>query len=202
MKWYLAALILLFSLAGCGQPVGSTTPLAGSTAEPTATLEETEDRATPTARAPESPIGVFDVYLVKQDISPQQMIDADLSELRLEDTPLLSIDDIAAYSWETHEMELTAYASERMARLEISRLGMAGLPFVVCAGGERIYGGALWTSYSSVPYDGIVIDVYPASSGQPLPIQLGYPSPEWFRGEDLRFDERIRQALEEWGKLR
>jgi hypothetical protein len=201
MKWLLSTMILLLAGAGCSQATTTANPAPESAIAPTATLEETQDRATPTDPASESSVGFFDVYLVSQDISAQQMISADLTELQLEETPLLSIEDIVAYSWATHEIELTPSAAERVARLEISRLGMGGLPFVVCAGGERIYGGALWTSYSSVPYGGIVIDVYPASSGQPLPIRLGYPSPEWFTGEDLRSDPRIRRSLEEAGKL-
>lgn len=202
MKWYLSIVILLFSLAACSQPVASTTPVLESTTAPTATLEKTQGRATPTQSISGSSVGVFDVYLVKQDISPQQMRNTNLTELQLEETPLLSIEGIVTYSWETHEIELTASASERVARLESSRLSMGGLPFVICAGGEPIYGGALWTSYSSATYDGIVIDVYPANSGQPLPIRLGYPSPEWFKGKDLRSDPRILRSLEEAGKLR
>jgi hypothetical protein len=201
MKWLLPTVVLLLALAGCRQPAAPTPPAAESAIAPTATLEEAQDRATPTQPVSESSVGVFDVYLVKEDISPQQMMNTDLTELQLEEPPFLSIEDIVTYSWETHEMELTPSASERIAWLERTRLSMGGLPFVVCAGGEPIYGGALWTSYSSVPYGGIVIDVYPASSGQPLPIRLGYPSPEWFKGEDLRSDPRIRQSLEEAGKL-
>ena len=201
MKWSLCAIVLLLALGACSQPVASTTPVLESTTAPTATLEEEEDRATPTSPVSRSPAGVFDVYLVKQDISPQQMTNTNLTELQLEETPLLSIEDIVTYSWETHEIELTASASERVARLETSRLSMGGLPFVICAGGEPIYGGALWTSYSSATYDGIVINVYPAEFGQPVPIRLGYPSPEWFTGEDLRSDPRILRSLEEAGKL-
>jgi hypothetical protein len=202
MKWLLPTMVLLLALAGCSQSAAPPTPVPASAIVPTATLEETEDRATSTPSVSESSVGVFDVYLVKEDISPQQMMNTDLTELQLEKPPVLTIDDITTYYWETHEMELTASAFERIAWLERTRLSMAGLPFVICAGGEPIYGGALWTSYSSVPYGGIVIDVYPASSGQPLPIRLGYPSPEWFKGEDLRSDPRIRQSLEEAGKLR
>ena len=201
MKWSLCAIVLLLALGACSQPAASTTPVLESTIAPTAALEETEYRATPTQPISGSSVGVFGVYLVKQDISPQQMTNTNLTELQLEETPLLSIEDIVTYSWETHEMELTASASERVARLESSRLSMGGLPFVICAGGEPIYGGALWTSYSSATYDGIVIDVYPAKFGQPLPIRLGYPSPDWFKGEDLRFDSRILQSLKEAGKL-
>jgi len=202
VKWFLCTIVLLLALAACSQPAASIAPVEESTAEPTATLAETEDPATPTPPVSESPTEMFGVYLVKQDISPQQMANTKVTELQLEETPLLSIDDIVAYSWETHEMELTDSASERVARLESSRLSMGGLPFVICAGGEPIYGGALWTSYSSATYDGIVINVYPASSGQPLPIRLGYPSPEWFKGKDLRSDPRILRSLQEAGKLR
>jgi hypothetical protein len=130
------------------------------------------------------------------------MKETNLSEIRLEYKPLLNVDDVVTYFWDTHEMQLTASASQRVARLARSRLSMGGLPFVVCAAGEPIYGGALWTSYSSATYDGIVINVYPARFGQPLPIRLGYPTPEWFTGEDLRPDPRIYRSLEEAGKLK
>jgi hypothetical protein len=130
------------------------------------------------------------------------MRNTNLAELQLKDTPLLSVDDIVAYRWETHEIELSDSASKRLAQLERSIPLGAGLPFVVCAGGERIYSGALWTSYSSATYDGIVIDVHPAGLGEPVFIRLGYPTPEWFIGGDLRSDPRIHGALEEAGKLK
>jgi hypothetical protein len=202
MKWFLCAIVLVLALAACSQPAASTTPVLQSTAPATATSNETQDRATPTQSVSESSVGVFDVYLVEQDISPEQMRNTNLAELQLEEAPLLSVDDIVAYRWEIHEMELSNSASKRLARLERSIPLGGGLPFVICAGGEPIYGGALWTSYSSATYDGIVIDVYPAESGQPIPIRLGYPTPEWFTGEDLRSDSRIYRALEEAGKLR
>ncbi len=202
MRRFFCAIILLVALAACSQPAASTTPVLESTAEPTATSNETQDRATPTQSVSESSAGVFDVYLVEQDISLEQMTDTNLAELQLEETPLLSVEDIIAYCWETHEIELSDSASARVARLERSILSHAGLPFVVCAGGEPIYCGVLWTSYSSATYDGIVIDVYPAELGQPVPIRLGYPSPAWFTGEDLRSDPRIYRSLEEAGKLK
>jgi hypothetical protein len=200
MKWSLCTIVIVLALAACGQPVAAPTPVLEGTTEPTATSHKAQDRATPTQGVSESPAGVFDVYLLKQDVSVGEMMNADVAELRLEETPLLSVDDLVAYRWETHEMELTGSAAQRLARLEPSLLG--GVPFVICAGGEPIYGGALWTSYSSATYPGIVIDVYPASLGQPVPIRLGYPSPEWFTGEDLRSDARVYEALEEAGKLK
>jgi hypothetical protein len=199
MKWSLCTMILLLALAACSQPVVSPTPVPESTTKPSATSHAAQDQATPTQPVSESPVGVFDVYLLKQDISVGEMLDANVAELQLEERPLLSTENLVAYRWETHEMELTPSGAERLARLEPSLLG--GLPFVLCARGEPIYGGALWTSYSSATYPGIVIDVYPASLGQPVPIRLGYPSPEWFTGEDLRSDPRIYRALDQAGKL-
>jgi hypothetical protein len=202
MRSFLCAMVLLLVLAACSQPPTSTAPVLNSTAEPTTTPNEAQDRATPTPSVADSSAGVFDVYLVEQEISPQQMRNTNLAELQLKDTPLLSVDDIVAYRWETHEIELSDSATKRLAQLERSVPLGDGLPFVVCAGGEPIYGGALWTSYSSATYDGIVIDVHPAGLGQPVAIGLGYPTPEWFTGEDLRSDPRIHGALEEAGKLK
>ena len=96
-------------------------------------------------------------------------------------------------------MTLTDAAYERIAGLEVPIA--PGIPFVVCVDGEPIYRGAFWASYSSASYDGIVIDVLPAVNMEPLRLQLGYPGPDFFTGEDLRADARIFQALKEAGKL-
>jgi hypothetical protein len=141
----------------------------------------------------------FAIYLVKGgSVDPG----ADLNRLELEPAPYLSLDDIVAYTWATHEIELTETARERVAQLEVPVT--MGVPFVVCVGTERIYPGAFWVSYSSVSYDGIVVDTLPAQAGSPLVrFQLGYPgSPELFSGEDPRSDPRIQQSLRNAGKLR
>jgi hypothetical protein len=202
MRWCLCAMVLLVALAACSEPTATAVPVLETTTTPAATSNHTQDRGTPTPSVAESSVGVFDVYLVEQEISPQQMRNINLAEVQLEETPLLSVDDIVAYRWETHEMELSDSASKRLAQLERSVPLGGGLPFVVCAGGEPVYGGALWTSYSSATYDGIVIDVHPAGLGEPVSVRLGYPTPEWFTGEDLRSDPRIYRALEEAGKLK
>ena len=143
--------------------------------------------------------GGFAIYLVKGGAVDAG---ADLSRLELEPTPFLSLDDIVAYTWETHEIALTEAARQRVARLEVPVTN--GVPFVVCVGAERIYSGAFWVSYSSMSYAGIVIDTLPAQAGSSLiRLQLGYPeAPELFTGEDLRADPRIRQLLKPTGELR
>ncbi|MBN1813999.1 MAG: hypothetical protein JXA14_19335 [Anaerolineae bacterium] len=147
-------------------------------------------------------VGAFSIYLVKPGVSAQQMMETDLSQLELEAAPILSIDDIVTYTWETHEIELTNSARERLARLEVPVT--TGVPFVVCVGDERIYGGAFWVSWSSMSFEGIVIDtLFAQMDNQPIRIQLGYPeSPELFEGTDLRSDPRILQSLRSAGKLK
>lgn len=74
-------------------------------------------------------------------------------------------------------------ARDRVARLEVPMT--TGVPFVVCVGDERIYGGAFWVSWSSMSFQGIVIDtLFAKMDGHPIRIQLGYPeSPERFEGK-------------------
>jgi hypothetical protein len=146
-------------------------------------------------------MGDFCIYLVKQGVSAQQMMKMDLSQLELDRSPVLSDADIVTYTWETHEIELTEPARERVARLEVPMT--TGVPFVVCVGDERIYGGAFWVSSSSMSFQGIVIDtLFAKMDDHPIRIQLGYPeSPERFEGEDLRSDPRILRSLTGSGKL-
>jgi hypothetical protein len=61
-------------------------------------------------------MGDFSIYLVKQGVSAQQMMKMDLSQLELDRSPILSGADIVTYTWETHEIELTEPARERVAR--------------------------------------------------------------------------------------
>jgi len=73
---------------------------------------------------------------------------------------------------------------------------MSGVPFVIMAHEERIYAGAFWSPASSLSFDGVIIMQPFDPSGQPLLISLGYPSNDFFTGEDPRDDPRLRSALE------
>jgi hypothetical protein len=143
--------------------------------------------------------GDFAIYLIQ---SGSTASGSDLSRLELESTPFLSVDDLISYTWATHEIEFTEAARQRLAQLEVPVT--TGVPFVVCVGTRRIYSGAFWVSYSSISFDGFVIDTLPAQAGIPiLRIQLGYPTaPELFSGADLRADPRILQSLQTAGRLR
>ena len=123
-----------------------------------------------------------------------------LSHLELAEHPLLSIDDILSYHQETHEIKLTATDYDKIAGLSVP---VSGKAFAVCVDGQPIYAGAFWVGYSSLSFDGVVIDTLFASKEHPvLKIQLDYPGSDFFQGDDPRSDPRILQALEEAGKLR
>jgi len=184
----LLILVSLLMATACGRVttvVPEVTP--AQEASPTPTLENASAE--------------FAIYRVTENVSAERMIESDVSDLRLDDTPFIAADEILAYTWEPHELTLTGSAYRRLSKLEGFALQSPGLPFVACVGDEPIYGGMLWTSLSSASFGGMIIDLYPAAQEHPLPIQAGYPSPDWATGEDLRPDPRIRQALEAAGKL-
>ena len=145
-----------------------------------------------------APDNGFSIHLLARDISPQQLAPA--SHLQLDKNPLLSTNDIVAYRKATHEIELTTTGYERIHGLSVP---VTGLAFAVCVDGQPIYGGAFWVGYSSVSFAGVVIDPILATQVHPvIQLQLGYPGPAYFRGDDPRSDPRIMQALEQAGKLR
>ncbi len=140
----------------------------------------------------------FAIYLPAGDVSLAQL-DA-LSSIEIADTPLVSGADIVTYSADTHEIELTPAAYEKIVTLE-------GWPsFVVCVDGRPIYSGAFWTIMRSSTFDGVVIIKPFSSEAAPnhcvLRLELGYPGRDWFNGEDPRADPRVLDALERAGKLR
>lgn len=140
----------------------------------------------------------FAIYLTDPEIQPDRL--AMQSHLELAAEPILTVDDIISYVWDTHEITLTAAGLERLQALSVPTSGKS---FVVCVDGAAIYAGAFWAAYSSQSYDGVVIDPILATLERPVvQIQLGYPGPSFFRGDDPRSDPRIRGALEAEGKLR
>jgi len=122
-----------------------------------------------------------------------------VSHLELADEPLISIKDIISYRKETHEIELTATAHERVSKLEVP---VNGKVFVVCIDRCPMYWGAFWTPISSISFDGVTILKPLPSDRYLIQLQLGYPSPEFFTGTDPRPDPGIVQSLERANKLR
>jgi hypothetical protein len=165
-----------------------------STPSPVPILPTSATTPVPTAMLTSEP-SEFSIYLLAQHVAAHQVSPLDV--LDLEQEPILSINDIIVYYWETHTIELTASAYERMAELEVP---VDGTIFVVCLGRETIYAGAFWPMYSSLIFDGVVIKL-PLTDDHTMQITLGYPSPSFFTGEDPRSDPMILQSLERVGKL-
>jgi hypothetical protein len=146
--------------------------------------------------APPSQGGEFAIYLTPQnpDVSPSP----DPSQLELSPDPLLSIDDVIFYSSKTHQIKLTPATVERFSQLDLP-----GQAFVVTVEGQPIYAGAFMAAYFSRSYEGVVILWPPMyQDAGTIQIQLGYPGPSFFTGQDPRSDPRIMSALQQSGKLR
>jgi len=140
----------------------------------------------------------FSIYLTLENTPVSEL--PVLSQIELADQPVITIDDIVSYRQETHEIELTADAYERVNNLDIPTSGMA---FVACVDSQPIYWGAFWAPFSSQSFDGVIILIPPFSpDGHFIQIELGYPAPSLYSGEDPRSDPEILQSLEQAGKLR
>ena len=123
-----------------------------------------------------------------------------LSHVELADEPVISMDDIISYTEETHEIELTANAYERILELTVPTSGTA---FIVCLDSQPIYWGAFWVGWSSQSFEGVTIMLPLLPSDQHLiQLDLGYPSTDFYNGEDPRSNPEILQSLKEAGKLK
>ncbi|MFC1941863.1 hypothetical protein ACFLWU_01435 [Chloroflexota bacterium] len=168
-------------------------------------LEGYDQQITPTATAilPWSPPASatsreeFAIFLTKEDIPPSRM-DA-LSHVEIAEQPIISITDIITYNVQTHEISLTENAFNRVATLEVP---VQGRSFIICVDRNLIYWGAFWTPISSMSFDGITI-WKPLSTQEPrvITLELGYPSPSFYAGEDPRNNAEVIKSLEQAGKL-
>jgi hypothetical protein len=149
-----------------------------------------------------SPPGEFSIYLLADEVPASELFVVDLSDLELQEEPIVSASDIMAYSRETHEIELTAEAYERIQQLFTLPAQVRGIPFVVCVGTDRIYAGVFLTLASSISFDGVVICEPFDADRHVIRIALGYPSPEAFTGKDPRLNPRVLESLEAVGKLK
>lgn len=142
------------------------------------------------------PVGEFAIYEPVSAMTAAEMDKLALSKITLAAQPLISSADIIAYWKESHEIQLTAQAFQRVQRL---RVPVSGAPFVVCVGRQPIYKGAFWTPLSSLSYDGVVIMQPLSANAEIIQIQLGYVSTD--KIADPRGDARVIKALEQAGKL-
>jgi hypothetical protein len=139
----------------------------------------------------------FAIYLTRGDIPPAKM--EALSHVELSDQPIVSVEDIITYNAQTHELKLTQSAFERISKLDVP---VTGKSFIVCVNREPIYWGAFWTPISSISFDGVTIwKPYNTQEQNIIVLELGYPSPSFYGGDDPRNNTMVLDSLEKAGKL-
>jgi hypothetical protein len=121
---------------------------------------------------------------------------------------LIAADKIASYDWSTHTITLVPGERAKFdAMLKKQGTGLnAGVPFAITVGGTTVYTGKITFigSSFSIAAPVIVMGINitdPKLNADQLRIQLGYPTRQFFRGEDPRGDGRLRAALRASGKL-
>jgi len=139
----------------------------------------------------------FAIYLFKNKTLIETLASTP-ARIELEDKPFISTQDIISYSKETHEIELTDDALEKVRNLDVP---IKGRPFAVCLGQEIIYTGAFWTPISSIGFNGIII-MKPLAKSEYIQLEPGYPSESFYNGDDPRNNPRILECLQRSGKLK
>jgi hypothetical protein len=138
------------------------------------------------------------IYPFANEIRPQQL--STTSHLELAKIPFLTENDIISYDKITLDIELTKEGAEKLNKMKVP---VSGVAFAVCVNHEPIYTGAFWRDYSSISFDGVIIDTTMVSQENPIiRPELGYPNSSFFHGEDPRASPRIMEELEKAGKLK
>jgi hypothetical protein len=139
----------------------------------------------------------WELYLTRDDIPPAQMTEA--NQIALTKQPLLAMADITSYNAMAHTMRITPEAFRRLQQLKVP---VRGLTFVVCVDRQSQYWGAIWTSISSISFNGITIQQPLSPQNQPMiAFSRGYPDIRFYRGQDPVNSPFILQVLQKAGKL-
>lgn len=139
----------------------------------------------------------FAIYLTRADIPPVRM--PALSHVDIDEHPVISGNDIIEYDAKTHEITLTAQAFDTISNLDVP---VGGRSFMVCVDRKPIYWGAFWTPVSSISFDGITIwKPLGSQVTRTIKLELGYPSPAFYNGEDPRDNPDVLESLRKAGKL-
>ena len=131
----------------------------------------------------------FAIYLPADEIYLWEI--ETLTQIELAEDPILSFDEIIEYNVNTHEIWIVPKALKRFGDQNL-----AGKPFVVCVDKEPIYAGEFMAMYMSRSSEGVVI-LLPLFSEEEqfIKLQLGYPGPDFFVGEDPRMHPKIIESL-------
>ncbi len=138
-------------------------------------------------------------YLPAQPMSGQEMLAATLSSLDLQADPIIAADEIISYSPASHDLLVTSSAMERLAKLKVP---VNGLGFVICVDRKPRVPGAFWPLYSSLSFDGLVVQLPVPENSARLHLYSGYPDVDSSLPQDPRNDPLLPKAFQDAGKLR
>ncbi|HXI83540.1 MAG TPA: hypothetical protein VNL17_05555 [Verrucomicrobiae bacterium] len=136
-----------------------------------------------------------EVCLAKGEKDAHSSTNVPLSQIELEDVPLFTSDDVLHYDIDSDRFILNDTAYEAIRRLRLPD----GRSFVLMVGKRRVFRGALWWDWSSMPFDGVVIVKPTHVVNTELQLQLGFPR-EYFTGQDPRHDPEVLSILKDAGK--
>ena len=133
------------------------------------------------------------LYLVTGPTNRGPIVDIPLADLTLDSTPLLDDHDIVSYEWKSHTIHIKI---QDVADRILKRKG-SDEPFVVVAGGERLYLGVLHSvggSYGIIPLTPSIHVGFPADQTLPRSaVRIKRPSIEGI--PDVRPNPRLKQEL-------
>ena len=134
----------------------------------------------------------FAIYLIEESGSLDEA--PDIEDVVIGETPFIGLDDVVCYDADNHQLVLTDNDVDRYQ-------GVDGA-FAVCVDRQPVYSGVCWNWFSSVSLNRVVIlEQLTVENDNILAIQTGYPSEDFYHGEDPRGDKRIMNSLREAGKL-
>jgi hypothetical protein len=126
--------------------------------------------------------------LTDSTITASEAWNLSLDSLALSQSPFLTENDLTKYYWYTNSFCARPNIDTLFSKMRWLAGKSAGVPFVVVAGGSRIYVCAFWWMYSSQMPTGAYIDM---SSHSPYAIQRE----QLASIPDMRNDRRIHDAL-------
>ncbi len=139
----------------------------------------------------------YGIYLLKDTLA----ITSDAKKLPLnfldvQETPIISIDDIEIYDWSKQIISLTSEAFEKFGEVQGKIKSVYGLPFVVMVNGQKIYLGNIYPLYSSYIHEDL-----PFVAVSPFTKMQISRAPD-INIVDVRLDKRIYSILKSKNKIK
>lgn len=139
----------------------------------------------------------FAIYLVNGEKTPNAL-KKDLNDLTLENTPILTAENISGYEWSSHKILLQKDAKIQKILDEkvYMKVPTDGKPFVVVCNDDRVYLGCFWSLASSL------------SAPKCPTIISDFKDQDFFKLEysyddvDPRNNKRVQDTFKSLGKLK